>query len=287
MYFRTNESNVKPWTPVYDDPVVVSTNVTTTPTSATDPPAGEVNAPTITDPVVSDPPVQGKFSDDQQKQVDKIVEKRVAKMKGEQQKTIDQLNAFKKSADITVGERDTLQERITSLEESMMTKEEIAVKNKKAADKLHRTEVKTLEAELITWKDRYSSETINRAILDAAASTSDDNPAINPSQIVTILRGNTNLVENTEDGKGTGEFVPRVKFAGRDSEGKPMQMDLTIPEAVIEMKKMENEYGNLWKSGLTGGVGSSNSPGTGAPGPASLQSQEAYMKDRQRIKETV
>jgi hypothetical protein len=74
---------------------------------------------------------------------------------------------------------------------------------------------------------------------------------------------------------------------GRDSENKPMQMDLTVPEAITEMKKMENEYGNLWKSGLTGGVGSNNTPGTGALTDSVLDSQEAYMKERKRIKETI
>ena len=269
------------WKPVYDDgaPPVTTTTTTNVPPVSNDPPSA--------DPPPADSPKPGSFSEEQQKHVDKIVEKRVAKMKDEQQKTINQLNQIKKTKDLTEGERDKLQERINSLEQSVMTKEEIAARNKKEADVKHETELQSLTTERDTWKSRYESSTIERSILDAAANKSDGNPAINPGQIVTILRENTLLVEDTVDGESTGVFVPRVKFAGRDSEGKPMQMDLTVPEAVTEMKKMKSEYGNLWESGLTGGVGSNNEPGTGALSDAVLTSQEAYMKDRQRIKETI
>jgi hypothetical protein len=286
MATKLNDAALLFWTPVYDDPPASDTSSDSDTTVVT---SKSTQAGTTTDDTSSDPkPTTGKiFTEDQQKQVDKIVEKRVAKMKTEQQKAIDQLNTLKKTTDMTVEERDKLQERITSLEESMMTKEEIAAKNRKEAELKHQTEVQTLEQQLAAWKARYSDSTIERSILDAAANTADDNPAINPSQIVTILRGNTHLVENTVDGTGTGEFVPRVKFMGRDSENKPMQMDLTVPEAITEMKKMENEYGNLWKSGLTGGVGSNNTPGTGALTDSVLDSQEAYMKERKRIKETI
>ena len=282
--------NINVWLPVYDDPIVTSTEGTVTGsgdagTGSSDAGTGSSDAGTGAGTESTEP---AAFTDEQQARIDKQFDKRFAKMKTEQQKTIDQLNKFKKTSDMTIEERNKLQVRITSLEESMMTKEEIAVKNRKEADKQHKNEVTTLQKELVTWKDRYSSETIDRAILDAASNNADENPAINPSQIVTILKGHTALIEQTVDGNNTGEFVPRVKFAGRDSEGKPMQMDLTVPEAITEMKKMEPEYGNLWKSGLTGGVGSNNTPGSsGIPTEASLSSQEEYMKHRQKIKETV
>lgn len=282
------------WKPVYADPPVTSTQTTVPSPSTTGdgnqttPPAtGDVTVTTNQDGRPSSELPADKFTDEQQVYIDKVVEKRVAKLKGEQQKTLDQLTQIKRTKDLTEAERGKLQERIDSLESAVMTKEELAAKNKKEADERHQTELQQVTQDRDSWKSRYEVSTIERSILDAASNTADDNPAINPRQIVTELRNKTHLVEKTEDGQSTGEFVPRVKFNGRDSEGKPMTMDLTVSEAVAEMKKMTPEYGNLFKSGLTGGVGSNNTPGTSSPNAASLKSHEAYMKDRQRIKETI
>jgi len=279
---QTRPENVTWWKPVYADPVVTSSS-TGAPAVVADPPAADP-------PPAGDPPSKddGSFTPEQQKRIDNIVEKRVSGMKKEQQKTLEQLTQIKKTKDLTAGERDKLQERIDSLEASVMTKEELAAKNKKESDRQHQTELEQVTADRNSWKSRFEVSTIERSILDAASNTADDNPAINPRQIVTELRDKTKLVENTEDGVGTGMFVPRVKFEGQDSEGKPMLMDLTVPEAVTEMKKMDAEYGNLWNSGLTGGVGSNNTPGTeNVLSDASLSSQEAYDKNRQKIKETL
>jgi len=283
---KLNKELVQFWAPVYDDSDT-SSDIGTDAGSNDNP---NPNTGTATG-IDTGKKSSGAFTAEQQKRIDRIVQERVAKVKAtqqaEQQKTIDQLNQLKKTKEMTASERDKLQERIDTLEASYMTKEELAAKTKKEEDLRHETAINTLTQERDDWKKRYTQSTIERAILDAAASKVGENPAINPSQIVTILRGSTNLVEETVDGNGTGKYIPRVKFAGRDSEGKPMEMDLTVPEAIAEMKKMEPEYGNLWESGLTGGVGGNNTPGSGPVSEASLDTQEAYMKNRQKIKDTV
>ena len=244
-------------------------------------------------PVYDDPPVDppvdppkaklGELSPEQQAAVDKIVQERVAKLKTENEKMIKQLNQIKQSKSLTDQEKEKLQQQIDDLEAASMTKAELATKAAKEQEKKNQEEIERLTGEATGWKSRYENSTIEREITDAAIRAE----AFRPSQIVTLLHGNTKLVEVMEDGEPTGKFETRIKFGGRDSEGKPMVMDLTVEEAIQEMKKMNEEYGNLFKSGLVNGVGGNNVPGTGPLTSKVLSSQEAYMKQRDKIKETV
>jgi hypothetical protein len=86
------------------------------------------------------------------------------------------------------------------------------------------------------------------------------------------------------DGKPTGEFEARVKFTG-EKDGKPVQLDLTPDETVKLMTEMPQQYGNLFISAATGGLGGGN----GSSGPKAPitnikdLSNEEYEKRRAEI----
>ena len=109
-----------------------------------------------------------------------------------------------------------------------------------------------------TWKNRYCEETTARALTDAAAG----NDAFRPDQIVTVLKPYSRLTEITDEkGKGTGHFKVFVEFPDQDENGQPTVVAHTPESAVRRMKELPQTYGNLFKSGVVSGIGSSGCAG--------------------------
>ena len=235
-----------------------------------------------------DPPEQDKiqevdsklYTEEQQNHINKVVEERVARSKKQNRETIKELQILKSTVKMNDDQRKKLELQIDNLDRAHMTEKELSVKQRKADSDKHDKAVTDLSKERDTWKSLFEDSTIQREILDAASST--DTKAYNPSQIVSLLLENTTLVEETVDGVNTGKFVTRVKFSGRDSENKPLVMDLSVREAVDEMSKMR-EHTNLFESGLKNGLGKNNVPGSSPLSSASYGNQESYRKNREKI----
>lgn len=217
----------------------------------------------------------------QQKHMNEKIEKRIAREKKNNAETIQRLKTLESTIKMSEEERKKLKGEIERLENATLTEKELAAKARKEDAEKSKKAIDELSSERDTWRSRYEDSTIEREILDAA--TRQETKAWRPAQIVAELRKNTQLVEVTEDGVGTGKYVARVKFEGRDSDNKPLTMDLTVAEAVDEMYKMPDVYGNLFESGLKNGLGSNNIPGTGSLSEASFSSQDAYKKNREKI----
>jgi len=91
-----------------------------------------------------------------------------------------------------------------------------------------------------------------------------------------------------ETDQPTGRYVPKVRLAGKDKDGKSVILDLTPTEAVKQMKEMPEIYGNLFKSGAHSGIGGKNDSfkkGTEG-GPPIGQGQAAYLRWREQQKKT-
>lgn len=215
------------------------------------------------------------FTEDQ---VNKIVQQRLARQSEANAKTLEQLEQLKKIKTLSDEDRTNLQNQIDELNSALLTKEELAAKEKKKLEESLNSQVKIKEQEAQTWQNRFTDSTIVRSITDSAVSAE----AYRPNQIVALLRPQTRLVEEMDgEGKPTGNFTPRVKFLGRDKDGKPVTLDLTIDETLKQMKEMTDEYGNLFKSGATSGLGgSNNSDGIGG-GLGDLKDTSRYIKLRQ------
>lgn len=196
-----------------------------------------------------------------QADVDRVVSERLNREKkafqSEKEKLVGQLQELESAKGLSDEERTALSTRIEELQTSMMTKEELSAKEKKKLEQKAAADLEASKAEISKWQGLYTNSTIERAITDAAASAE----AFRPGQIVALLKPATRLVEEN------GQLVTKVKFDGKDKDGKPVQLDLTVDQAIKQMKETPEEFGNLFKSGVTPGLGGAGSAGEGAGEP--------------------
>jgi len=213
-----------------------------------------------------------------QEQVDKIISERLKKTKTEQEKTVKELEALKKNINLSAEEKSSLQSRIDDLQSSLMTKEELTAKEKKELETKFTKDLEKKTTEVETWRDRYTNSVIERALMDAAI----ENKAVRPQQIVELIRNKTRLVEERDgEGKPTGNFVPQTKFTGRGEDGKPVTLDLPVGEAVKQMKSITDEFGNLFLSDATGGIGGVTLTPGGNKG-VDLKNTATYIEQRKK-----
>jgi len=200
----------------------------------------------------------GKSKQFSQDDVNRFLASEKRKWKDQQQKAIDELEALRAKADLTDEERQQYDQRIETMKNELLTKEQLAAKEREKTTKAHQKEIEKLTGEVSNWKGRFTEATITRAITDAAVS----NDAYVPGQIVAIVRPNTQLSEELDsEGKPTGNLVPIVTLKDKDKDGKPVTLKLSPKDAVKRMKEMD-EYLNLFKGEGTGGLGGMNRGGS-------------------------
>jgi hypothetical protein len=212
-----------------------------------------------------------------QEQLDKIIGERLKKTKLEQDKLLGQLTTLQKNQNLSVEEKATLQQHIDDLTSSLSTKEEIAAKEKKELEQKHAKDLDAKSKEAEAWRSRFTTSTIERALIDAAV----EHKAVRPQQLVDLLGTKTRLVEEFVDGRSTGRFIPQIKFEGRDKDGKSVLLDLPVKDAVKQMKEEVDTYGNLFLSDATGGVGQTTTPG-GNRGNVNLLDTATYIAQRKK-----
>jgi hypothetical protein len=215
-----------------------------------------------------------------QKQVNSMMAEEKRQHKEQQRKTLDELNAIKTRANLTAEERAELDTKIEDLTNQLMTKDELAKKDKEKLDKKHATEITEITTERDTWKNKYRTSTIQRAITDAAI----DFDAFNPKHLVPILEPNTRLVEvKDDDDNPTGEYTPMVKLTTKNDKGATVVLDLTPEQAVKQMTEMD-EHKTLFKPQGSGGIGRRNVSGGSGKKPDAQKlagsDPEAYRKAR-------
>lgn len=208
------------------------------------------NTPPTPPPTPTTPPPteDKKFT---QEDLNRLLAEERRKAQTQTQKALEELEALKNKTTLTNEEKAELERRVEDLSNSLLTKEELAKKEKEKLEKQSKQQIEALTTELGTWKNRYNDSTIRRAITDAAVETS----AFSPAQIVAILGPQTRLAEELgDDGKPNGELIPKVKFTDVGKDGKPVTLDLTVLEAVKRMAE-KDDYKNLFRVDGTGGVG--------------------------------
>lgn len=213
-----------------------------------------------------------------QKQLNKILAEEKRKYQAQIQKQVQELEGLKKSKGLTEKEKDTLQSRIEELQNSLLSKEQLSEKEKKKLAEEHKRQLDGVSSDRDNWKNLFHRSTIERTIVDEAIKAE----AFNPNQVVALLGNSTRLVEVT-DGEGNpipGKFIAKVRLDDVDKEGKPITLDLTIPEAITRLKDRTAEFGNLFKSNLTGGLGSTGGAGKTQDIDPSKMTPEQYRKWR-------
>jgi len=161
-------------------------------------------------------------------------------------------------------ERKKLEESLENLRAQYRTKEQQAAHERKKLEEEYQERLGEVEKRAELWQNRYTDSTIDRSLQDAAVA----HESFSPSQIVTLLKPQTKMVEKTgEKGQGLGEFAPMVDFPDRDPDtGEPVMTRRTPEDAVKRMKELPELYGNLFKSGVVSGIGGNSATGGLAPG---------------------
>lgn len=243
---------------------------------------GEIDPPV--DPPI-DPPVDAKkpkvqFDDIQQKYVNSLVAEEKRKAERKNNELITQLETQKNHAATTAAERTALEGRIEDLRAEFQTKEQLTNQSNEKKIKDLEKQVKEKEDAANTWTRRFQERLVTGDLTDAAVK----GKAFNPKQVVTILKPMTRIVEEIDEAtqKPTGEFTTRVKLPAKDKDGQPTMLDLAPADAVKQLAEMPDEYGNLFISTATGGLGGGNlSRGSqGKSGP--ITDTNEYMSERRK-----
>lgn len=237
--------------------------------------------PPANDPPPPPPPPPKTFT---QEQLNKILAEDKRKHQEQVKATVEQLEEMKKTVQLTEEQRVALEGRIETLSNSLLTKEEQAKQELAKKDKELKSAVDGLSKERDQWKNNYSSEVITNQILRASSV----HKVVSSDQMLDLLMPKTRLVEVLgSDGKTVVGHAPKVKFRAPNEKGEDVELDLTIEETIKRMKDLPERFGNLFESGVTGGLGGKGSSGGGSGGSnitdLAKQSPEAYRANRQRF----
>ncbi len=199
---------------------------------------------------------QNKGQQFTQEQVNRFLADERRKAQKINEKTVAQLEALRKNASLTEQEKINLEERIDTLRNEFLTKEELTKKEQQKEANKRKEELANIAKEKDKWKKLYEDSTVENTLLGAASSDPD---VFNPNQILELLKPKTRLIEELdEEGKPTGRSIPRVKLAGRNKDGESIMLELDAVAAVKQLKENTTEYGNLFKSNVVKGVGGNN-----------------------------
>jgi hypothetical protein len=204
----------------------------------------------------------------------------LARDKRKHQERYQQLEAEHKqllqNQNLTKEDRDKLEARLADLQAQNRTKDQQAEFERKKAREAHEAELEEARQAARMWEGKYKTETVVRALQDAASSAD----AYNPSHIVQLLRPDTELKEVD------GELVPMVNFADIDEKTGDNIRTLCSPaDAVKRMQQLPKIHGNLFKSNVVAGVGAGQADVSNAGDvDYSTMTHEDYRKNREAIK---
>lgn len=177
----------------------------------------------------------------------------------------EKLESVLKNSQLSEQDRKVLQENLATLQGQLRSAEAAAAKQKQELEQQFQAKLVDAEKKSQIWEALYRESTVQRALQDAAVK----GEAWAPSQIVTILKPMTKLVEGVDPitNRPNGQY--EVKIEMLDTNPKTGQKELMVytpNEAVARMKELEDQYGNLFKSGVVSGIGSSSATGGLMPG---------------------
>ena len=188
-------------------------------------------------------------------EVEAIVRRERTKFEQKTKKAITELETLKQSKSLTEQEQSKLSEQINTLQNQLLTKEELAKKEKAGIKSDYEAKIADLESERDDWKVRFTKAEISRSISDAATSKK----AFRSEDIHALLRPHTELeTELNESGEETGRLIPKVNYESKDKDGKTVFLKLTPQEAVNQMYDDVDQFGHLFAPTSAAGLGRTN-----------------------------
>lgn len=159
-------------------------------------------------------------------------------------------------------ERLALEENLATVQGQLRTKEQTALLREKELESTYQTKLTDAEKRADAAESRYRDSTVTRALQDAAIT----NDAFNPSQIVTLLKASTKLVDDLDgNNKPTGRLKVVVEFPDKSTTGEDV-MFTGSPEDAVKRLREKHESANLFKNNVVSGLGANSSTGGLTPG---------------------
>lgn len=196
------------------------------------------------------------------------------------QKTIGELEALKKSKNLTEQQQADLSKRIEELQDQLLTKEQLAQRDREKLKTDYDGQIVQLTGDRDTWRTRYEKALVVNAIHAAAK----EHGAIDNNQIIALIQAHSPRVvqELGESGEPKDIFTPKVKMLDYDTkEKKEVTLDFTISEAVKRLKEKPENF-NLFAATVNGGLGLGSGTGRGDSDAPPLTDPAAYRKWRKK-----
>ena len=216
-----------------------------------------------------------------QEDINKIVKKEKESWKKSQEKQLDELKQLRESLTLNEQQKADMDTRIKELENQVLSKEELAAREKKRLEESSKKEVDRLTGEANHWKDLYTRKTIEDSIKEEAMKQK----AFSPQQIFMMLHAQTRLVPVVaEDGKPTGKYKSEINWT-EVKDGVTVEVSLPVAEVIKRMKEAPEQFGNLFETDARGGVGGNNNTSVSRAGitPSTLKDPEFYRKNRESV----
>lgn len=214
-----------------------------------------------------------------QDEVNKIVGERNKALKAKFEAMEKSYETLLQQQNLTNEQRGKLESELDSVRVEMMSKEQRLEAEKKKAEVKFEAELSKAKEEADTYRELFETSTINREIQDAAIK----HDGFQPSQFIAHLAPKSKMIDELDsEAKPTGKLVPRVEWTTIDKETGATQISLKTPEEAVELMK-ENviEFGNLFKTNVSTGIGAGTAPGqtsvAGAVDHTRISTDE-YMK---------
>ena len=164
---------------------------------------------------------------------------------------------LRSKASLSAKEKETYETQLKTLKSQLMTSEELKREEIQRKETELTEKLGQLESDRDGWRTRFQTTLVERQLADAAVK----NEAFNPSQIVSLLRPLTAVVEATDEkGRPTGSFTAQVDWSVKNDDGKVVSLKLT-PEQVVQKMAANADYFNLFKSALKKGPSASQHAG--------------------------
>jgi len=247
-----------------------------------DPPAPPPATPPATPPAV--PPSQPQpqpQSTYTQAQLNTMIANERRSLQEKLNATTKQLEELRDSQSTTEEQRIQLQSQIEELQSQFQTKEQQQTAAMQKLQKKYETDIASHTESTNRWRSRFENQLMTADFSRYAAAAD----AFDVDQIAAILRPLTKVVERQDGGKPTGEFTSEVSFTAKGQDGKPVQLKLSIEDAIKAMKEWPEKYGNLFKTKAKGGLGEDNAPTGQSKGNLELKpemSMEDYLEFRKQ-----
>lgn len=215
-----------------------------------------------------------------QDQLNSVLKKEKEKFRSERQALITQLETLQSANSTTAETKAALETQLEELRKQNMSHEERTRLEKAKLEKDYSTKLTEKETEASQWKQRHDQLQTGYSI--ASAASIHGVVATGVPFLESYLKPKSKLVEVVDaGGKGTGHFEAKVSLTIADKDGKPVDVEYSIADAVKQMKDMPEQFGFLFASSAAAGLGA----GTGTPGKKpnlAKMGMSAYMEARKK-----